>query len=148
MARVDLAGQDAGAEDRGELPVDRRRNTVINRLTGIVRHHVTSVDEQGRVSYVRNGQVRTCPGRADVRNRGGLMPDYSDRPLEALRWHWGSAYMIVSPELDVWIAVRRDTRETLRADTPLGLREKIIADYGARKVPRGVDGARATVPSD
>ena len=59
-----------------------------------------------------------------------------DEPLDALRWHWGEAYLLANPEPWVWIAVRRDTRETLRSDTPLGLREAIIADYTARKVPR------------
>jgi len=38
----------------------------------------------------------------------------------------------------VWVAQRRDTRETLRADTPLGLRDKILANYVARKVSRDV----------
>lgn len=59
-------------------------------------------------------------------------------PLAALRWHWGEAYVISCAEPGNWIARRRDTHETLRADTPLGLRDKIIADYVARKVPRQV----------
>ncbi len=59
-----------------------------------------------------------------------------DEPLSALRWHWGDAYQIANPEPDLWIAVRRDTRETLRSDTPLSLRDAIIADYSAKPVPR------------
>ena len=58
--------------------------------------------------------------------------------LADLQYHWGSAYVIEHPEPDVWIAVRRDDHETLRDTTPLGLRDKIIADYTARKVSRDV----------
>jgi hypothetical protein len=61
-----------------------------------------------------------------------------DEPLNALRWHWGSAYVISRPAPDAWIAQRRDSRETLRDQTPLGLRSKIIADYTARPVSRAV----------
>ena len=39
-----------------------------------------------------------------------------------------------------WTAERRDTHETLRDQTPLGLRDQIIADYAARKVRRGLPG--------
>ena len=59
-----------------------------------------------------------------------------DEPLQALRWHWGEAYIINCLGLGAWMAERRDTHETLRAGTPLGLREHIIADYAARPVPR------------
>jgi hypothetical protein len=59
-----------------------------------------------------------------------------DDPLDALRWHWGDAYVICHPEPDIWIAERRDTHETLRATTSPGLRDKIIADYAARPVSR------------
>jgi hypothetical protein len=61
--------------------------------------------------------------------------DWSE-PLAALRWHWGEAYIINCLGLGTWIAERRDTRETLRDETPLGLRDKIIADYTARPVSR------------
>jgi hypothetical protein len=61
-----------------------------------------------------------------------------DEPLSALRWHWGSAYIICHPEPDVWIAERRDNHETLRATTPLGLRDEIITDYFSRPVIRAV----------
>ena len=59
-----------------------------------------------------------------------------DPDLADLRWHWGSAYIISRPEPDVWVAQRRDTRETLRADGPEALRHMIVADYSARPVPR------------
>jgi hypothetical protein len=59
-----------------------------------------------------------------------------DDPLGSLRWHWGSAYIICHPEPDIWIAERRDNHETLRATTPLGLRDEIIADYFSRPVSR------------
>jgi hypothetical protein len=61
--------------------------------------------------------------------------DWSD-PMSALQWHWGSAYVISCHGVGLWIAQRRDTRETLRAGTPMGLRDKIIADYTARPVSR------------
>jgi len=54
-------------------------------------------------------------------------------PLGDLRWHWGSAYIINCLGLGKWVAERRDTHETLRDETPLGLREQIIADYGRRR---------------
>ena len=66
-----------------------------------------------------------------------------DEPLDALRWHWGSAYIINCPGAGRWIAERRDTHETLRADTPLGLRDKIIADYTANPVRRDLPGQPA-----
>ena len=56
--------------------------------------------------------------------------------LRALRWNWDEAYTITRPRDGLWIAERRDTRESLRSDTPFGLRELIIADYSARPVPR------------
>jgi hypothetical protein len=63
-----------------------------------------------------------------------------DEHLDDLVFHWGSAYLIAHPEPDVWIAVRRDTHETLRAGTPVALRDLILADYAARPVPRGCPG--------
>lgn len=62
----------------------------------------------------------------------------SDEPLSYLTWHWGSAYLIAHPEPDCWVAQRADDRTTLRSDTPLGLRDRILADYTARPVPRSV----------
>ena len=57
-------------------------------------------------------------------------------PLGALRWHWGSAYVINCAALGEWIAQRRDDRATLRADSPEALRDPIVADYTARPVSR------------
>jgi hypothetical protein len=56
--------------------------------------------------------------------------------LDNLRWNWGEAYRIIFFEPDKWSAERRDTHETLRASTPLELRDLIVADYAARKVAR------------
>jgi len=61
-----------------------------------------------------------------------------DEPLTALRWHWGEAYIINCLGPGDWLAERRDTHETLRDQTPLDLRERIIADYTARPVSRAV----------
>ena len=58
--------------------------------------------------------------------------------LDALRWHWGSAYLISFFEPDNWLAQRRDNRQTLRADSPADLREKIVADYTVHPVSRQV----------
>lgn len=66
------------------------------------------------------------------------MTTWAERELADLRWHWGSAYLISHPALDVWLAQRRDTRETLRADMPTALHDAILADYMARKVSRDV----------
>ena len=59
-----------------------------------------------------------------------------DLDMNDLRWHWGTAYVISHPCPDVWVAQRRDNRETLRAGTPAELRDRIVADYTARPVPR------------
>ena len=61
-----------------------------------------------------------------------------EAPLDALRWHWGGAYLISFFEPDVWVAQRRDNRETLRADNPGDLRDLIVADYNANPVSRQV----------
>jgi hypothetical protein len=63
-----------------------------------------------------------------------------DDPLHALQWHWGEAYAICNPEHGVWLAIRRDNHGTLRDQTPLGLRDQIIADYTARPVSRDLPG--------
>jgi hypothetical protein len=62
-----------------------------------------------------------------------------DEPLDALRWHWGEAYIINCVGPGKWLAERRDTHDTLRDETPLGLRDRIIADYAARPVSRQFD---------
>ncbi len=66
-----------------------------------------------------------------------------ERPLDELRWHWGGAYLISFFEPDKWVAQRRDNRETLRADSPADLREKITADYTAHPVSRQSDDRQA-----
>jgi hypothetical protein len=58
--------------------------------------------------------------------------------LDDLRWHWGEAYLIHCLELGTWVAQRRDSRETLGAESPETLRDKIIADYARCKVPRSL----------
>jgi hypothetical protein len=65
--------------------------------------------------------------------------------LDSLRWNWGDAYLISFFEPEHWMAQRRDNRATLRAATPFGLRDLIIADYTARPVPRDLD--RPATPS-
>jgi hypothetical protein len=63
-------------------------------------------------------------------------PEY-EADLADLRHHWGSAYFIeffARPGL--WLAQRRDTRETLKAGDADALRDLIIADYAARPVER------------
>jgi hypothetical protein len=61
-----------------------------------------------------------------------------DEPLDALRWHWGDAYLIHFFEPGTWVAQRRDSHETMSADSPVDLREKIVADYTAHPVSRQV----------
>ncbi len=63
------------------------------------------------------------------------MGDY-DADLDELRHHWGSAYIIEHPGPDTWVAQRRDSRQTLAAQSPESLLEKIRADYSARPVGR------------
>ena len=58
--------------------------------------------------------------------------------LSELRWHWGSAYSIAHPEPDAWLAIRKDDHATLRADGPVELRDRILADYFEHPVPRAV----------
>lgn len=60
------------------------------------------------------------------------------KALEALWWHWGEAYIIVHPEPDFWLAERRDNHETVRAESPEGLRDAILADYLRYPVSRDV----------
>jgi hypothetical protein len=68
--------------------------------------------------------------------------------LAELRHHYGSAYIITRPRPDVWIAQRRDTRETLRADSPAELLDRIRADYAERPVSRRITGADRPQASD
>jgi hypothetical protein len=61
--------------------------------------------------------------------------------LDDLRWHWGDAYLIHHLGPDTWVAQRRDSRQTLGAEDPETLRERIKADYAAHPVDRRVAGA-------
>jgi hypothetical protein len=61
--------------------------------------------------------------------------------LDDLRWHWGEAYLIHHLGPDVWVAQRRDSRQTMGAEDPETLRVRIKADYAARPVSRQVAGA-------
>jgi hypothetical protein len=67
------------------------------------------------------------------------MRRYEEEALDALRWHWGDAYSISAAEPDVWVAQRRDNRGTIRADSPAGLRDRILADYLACPVRRDLE---------
>lgn len=64
---------------------------------------------------------------------------YFEAALEELEWHWGEAYAITCIG-ERWLAQRRDNGATLRAGSPDALRDLIIADYTAKKVPRGIPG--------
>jgi hypothetical protein len=70
-------------------------------------------------------------------------------PLDALRWHWGDAYLISFYEPDTWVAQRRDNRETICSDSPADLRDLIREDYRVRPVGRQLAGGvdRPDVPS-
>ena len=68
-----------------------------------------------------------------------------DEPLDELRWHWGDAYLIHFFEPGTWVAQRRDGHETMSADSPVILREKINQDYTARPVSRQFDGRQPGV---
>jgi hypothetical protein len=65
-------------------------------------------------------------------------------PLDELRHHWGSAYMIACHPGGRWVAERRDAYEPLRAASPEALWDKIRADYAARPVPRDLPGRQRT----
>jgi hypothetical protein len=58
--------------------------------------------------------------------------------IDYLRWHWGEAYRIHFFEPDRWMAQRRDTWESLTAESPLNLRDAIVADYRNKPVGRFV----------
>ncbi len=77
-----------------------------------------------------------------VQYYGRVMGSDWDEPLDDLRWHWGSAYLIHYFETaGKWVAQRRDSHVTMSADSADGLLEKIRADYAARPVPRQTAGA-------
>jgi len=54
--------------------------------------------------------------------------------LEALGFEWGDAYLL-SYSRDRWVALRRDTRRFLVADTLTGLEHAIRADYSTTRSP-------------
>ena len=58
--------------------------------------------------------------------------------LESLVHHWGDAYLF-SYCRDRWVALRRDTRYFISADTLDELEAAIQADYEACPVPRAFD---------
>jgi hypothetical protein len=58
--------------------------------------------------------------------------------LAFLAYHWGDAYLI-SYAKDRWIALRRDTRYFLVADSPAELEKLITADYRRQPVSRDFD---------
>lgn len=60
-----------------------------------------------------------------------------EAPLEDLRWHWGSAYLIhYFKTADKWVAQRRDSQATISAGSAGELRQMITDDYARRPVPR------------
>lgn len=65
------------------------------------------------------------------------MPPGRPPTLAELRYHWGSAYGI-DVDWGRWTARRRDGLGTLSAASAEELRRLIIADYTARRVPRGL----------
>ena len=57
--------------------------------------------------------------------------------LLSLRFHWGSAYMVLCPGTGTWVAYRRDDDQgVLTAPGPDALLEAIRTDYLASPVPR------------
>lgn len=59
--------------------------------------------------------------------------------LEYLKWDWDDAYSISAID-DEYCAVRRDhPSRMVRAKTVAELREKIVADYATKAVPREIN---------
>ena len=58
--------------------------------------------------------------------------------LESLAYHWGDAFLF-SYARDRWVALRRDKRSFLTADTLDELEAAIRSDYGRNPVPRDCD---------
>ena len=73
------------------------------------------------------------------------MSEYTE-PLAELRHHYGEAYVIDRLGEDLWLAQRRDTRETLRAKSAAELLEKIRADYATHPVSRHKHGGHCGQP--
>jgi hypothetical protein len=65
------------------------------------------------------------------------LPPWEAEALEALRWHWGEAYMIGHDGERGWWAARRDKiGGLLTGADPAELEKAILADYSLRPVPR------------
>ena len=62
--------------------------------------------------------------------------------LDDLTWGWGDAYLF-SYARDRWIALRRDARYFVTAETLAGLEQAIMADYRGNPVSRDYDPLRA-----
>ncbi len=66
------------------------------------------------------------------------MTEQPDSALEALRWHWGSAYRIARYG-EEWAALRKDGRGgRIEASTPEELNRLIASDYALLPVPRDI----------
>jgi hypothetical protein len=80
---------------------------------------------------------------------GQIMASDWDADLDDLRWHYGDAYLIdYLPGPGRWIAQRRDSHQTISADSAGGLLDLIRADYAERRVSRRIAGAdRPQTPS-
>jgi hypothetical protein len=76
-----------------------------------------------------------------ARYYGRIVGSDRDEPLDELRHHYGSAYLISHPEPDVWLAQRRDDRTVLRAESAAELLDLIRDDYRDRPVSRRIAGA-------
>ena len=58
--------------------------------------------------------------------------------LESLAFEWGDAYVLIYAR-DRWLALRRDSKRFLAADTLAGLGHAIEDDYRQHPVPRDFD---------
>src|SRR5260370_349128 len=98
-------------------------------------------DEPGNLVRARAAVAAGRAEHPDGAEASSPEPDWATDPppptpaTEALTRH-PAACVSNCLGLGKWTAERRDTHETLRDETPLGLREKIIADYASRRVPR------------
>jgi hypothetical protein len=63
------------------------------------------------------------------------MGPWDESRLESLIHSWGEVYSISRPEVGRWVAQRKDTRETLTAETAEELDAAILRDYTAKRFP-------------
>jgi hypothetical protein len=63
------------------------------------------------------------------------MGPWDESRLESLIRGWGECYIISRPEPDLWLAQRRDDRDTLTAETADELDVAILRDYTAKPFP-------------